>query len=155
MYILRLTAIEKQWNTFFLKYKLYHIIPLLRILQWLLCDLGIEFLTWSPKQHLTHFPSSPILLHVVLFTWAFYPFCKNRSTSGQPLGLCICSSSSSNDWLLLIIQVSTQLPPLQKCHPPSLHHSIPLLCFIFILSSLFENTLTCLSSLFPTITTRI
>lgn len=64
--ILRVTATEIQWNTVFLKYKLHPIIPLLKILQWFLIELGIESLMGHPKPHVwpgPTSPTSPILCH--------------------------------------------------------------------------------------------
>lgn len=67
MCISGLTATEIQWNIASLKYKSYYIIPLLRILQWLLFDLGIESLTCPPKPNIwPTSPTSPILLLAVL-----------------------------------------------------------------------------------------
>lgn len=51
--------------------------------------------------------------------------------------------------LTLIIWVSIPVPPLPRCLLPSLHHSIPLPCFIFITTSLFENSIFIISSPLP------
>ena len=90
-------------------------------------------LTWPPKPNIWPTPLmlSPTVLHL-------HELSTLSSKTDQHLGLCICSSSSSNDWLFLTTQVSTQMSPLERCLLPNLHHSTPFLCSTFIVTSLIE-----------------
>ena len=87
MCIWGLMATESQWNIFFSKYILYHIIPVLRTLQWLLFDLGIGLKMASKAQYLTY-PSSSHSLFSIYMSFPLLPLKQiNLTAASGPVHL--------------------------------------------------------------------
>ena len=120
--------------------------------------LGTESLTWPPTPTTWTLPTSPTSSTPSpqsLFSTnvSFLSLPQNKSTSLQPLGLYICSSRSSEDWL-------SSLGSQFKCH---LFWDAFCLVYVtvfhchalfFIITSLFENSIF-IYHLFSTPTTTI